>query len=148
MHFPSFEVHFQNDGAYTLHEAGRAILIDAHHVELRAAGSTLTYSRPVVSVDRGMSIRLSRALVDALLPHNPAGAPVEFPSGVVRLGPGGFGEVRALRRAIEESSSKQSVESRAGSRVLVAESPHRGIPRAIRLRAWRLPTETGIFAPP
>lgn len=105
MHFASFELHFQDDGAYTLHEAGRAVLIDAHHVELRRAGTTLTYSRPVVSADRGMSIRLSRPLLDALLPRDAGGAPVEFPSGVLRLRSSGFGELRSLRRAIDDCST-------------------------------------------
>jgi len=115
MHFASSELHFQDDGAYTLHEAGRAVLIDAHHVELRRAGTTLTYSRPVVSADRGMSIRLSPALVDALLPRNGGGGRVEFPSGVLRLGSSGFVELRALRRAIDDPSTNaaEQIEQRA-----------------------------------
>jgi len=109
MHFSSFEVHFQDDGAYTLHEPGRAVLIDVHHVEVRHAGTTRTYSRPVVSADRGTSIRFSSAVAEALRPRDRDTA-VEFPSGVVRLGPRGFAALRALRRAIEECSASGAME--------------------------------------
>jgi hypothetical protein len=97
MHFASFEAHFQDDGAYVLHEGHRSILIDVHYVELRRAGSTQTYSRPAVSVDRGMSIRFGSSVLDALLP--PSDGPVDFPTGAVRLGLGEFRRLRALRRA-------------------------------------------------
>jgi AraC-like DNA-binding protein len=62
-----------------------------------------------------MSIRLSQALVDALLPRDAGGAPVEFLSGVVRLRSSGFGELRALRRAIDEcsTSAAEQIERRA-----------------------------------
>ena len=115
MHFPSFEVHFQDDGAYTLHESGRAVLVDAHHVELRRAGTTLTYSRPVVSADRGTSIRFSSAVADMLLAGASRRAQREFPSGVVRLGVDGFGEMRALRRAIDDCATNagEEIERRA-----------------------------------
>src|SRR5262245_57913826 len=101
MHFSTFEVHFQDDGAYTLHESGRAMLIDVHHVEVRRAGATRTYSRPIVSADRGTSIRISSGVAEALRPRD-GDTRLDVPSGVVRLGPRGFAALRALRRAIEE----------------------------------------------
>ncbi len=143
MHFPSFEVHFQDDGAYTLHESGRALLVDVHHVELRRAGTTRTYSRPAVSTDRGTSIRFSSAFVDALLPCADRHAPAVFPIGVVRLGVSAFGELRALRRAIDEASmsSGEQIERRAvallctilsaaARRVIIAEETRRPVTSA------------------
>ena len=137
MHFSSFEVHFQDDGAYTLHESGRALLVDVHHVEVRRAGTTCTYSRPVVSADRGTSIRFSSGIADALRPRD-GDTPIEFPSGVVRLGPHGFAALRALRRAIDDcpANGAMEVERRAvallgdvvraaARRVTIADNPRR-----------------------
>ena len=115
MHFESFEAHFQDDGAYTLHDGPRAVLVDVHHVELRRAGTTRTYSRPAVSADRGTSIRFSAAVLDVLSNASDDSPPAEFPTGVVRLGPRGFRHLRALRRAVAEppNSAAEYVEARA-----------------------------------
>ena len=104
MHFQSFEVHFQDDGAYVLHDERRSVLVDAHHVELRRPGTTLTYSRPAVSADRGTSIRFSSAVAASLLPLSESDTPASFPSGIVPLDSRGFRQLRALRRSIHETT--------------------------------------------
>lgn len=109
MHWPLFEAHFQDDGAYFLHDGGRTVLVDVHHVELRPAGSSQTYSRPVVSADRGTSIRFAPEVVESLTLDPTGVSGIGFTSAVVRLGPRGFRRLRALRRALDEKPRRGSV---------------------------------------
>lgn len=134
MHFPLFEAHFQDDGAYFLHGAHDTVLVDAHHVELRAAGSTHTYSRPVVPTDRGMSIRFS---LDWL--GGPSGcatnAIAPFRSRVVPLGWRRFRQLRALRRTLEQPRVGSAVVEQQIARLiapLVRSFAHRGSSGALR----------------
>src|SRR5688500_15719358 len=112
MQWPPFEPRHQDDGAYFVHDGPRTILVDVHHVELRRAGTSETYSRPVVSVDRGTSIRFSADVAGVLAGRDRRWTDSDFRTGVVRLDPNAFRQFRALRRALQQRS-RVGVEERA-----------------------------------
>jgi len=109
MHFPSFEAHFQTDGAYFLHEGTEARLIDVHHVELRRARSTEMYSRPIVSSDCGMSVRFSLGSLGSEWSSNDDPHGTVFPTGAVRVDWQRFRELCALRAALEQARAEPHI---------------------------------------
>lgn len=142
MHFLSYEVHFQTDGAYFLHDGPRTQLVDVHHVELRRARRTEVYSRPVVASDRGLSIRFSLAALG--VSQLGVQADDSFPTGAVHLTWQRFRELRALRAALERGRDEEEIADkgvtalisrvvRAGRQQLGSRLDHS--PRALRHRA-------------
>jgi AraC-like DNA-binding protein len=118
--WPAFEAHFQVDGAYFVHYGSEPQLVDVHHVELRRAGMLAEYSRPMISVDQGLSIRFSVSRLQS------------FPIGVVRVGSRAFAELRALRWAsLDARAEPDQVRHRAdalvSSIVRAAQVEHSGV---------------------
>jgi AraC-like DNA-binding protein len=109
MRFSTYELHFQDDGAYFLHAGRETVLVDVHHVELRRAGTVQTYSRPVVSADRGTSVRFSQAVLGGIW-ASATDSSTNFTPNVVPLDWPGFLQLRGLRRALDEGIGIDSPE--------------------------------------
>ena len=99
--WPSYEVHFQDDGAYFLHDGADPTLVDVHCVEVRRAGLTQVYSRPVVPVDRGTSIRFDPSALGAESRSVATTPAADIPCGIVLVGRQAFAELQGLRRALD-----------------------------------------------